>query len=161
MNDSPARRLAAMTGLALAAATAAWWLGSTRLALDHGADGGRSGVQALHALLLVRGTALAMLGVRVGAAHGWRAGATAGLTLIATSWPVVALAWSASATSLVHVALAEFLLLAGSAALPLIGSGLRRALRNAELAVVAGTGIGAAAAASVWVMCAASCMPLP
>ena len=36
--------------------------------------------------------------VRVGALHGWRRGVTAGLGLIAPSWPFVALAWSASTT---------------------------------------------------------------
>ena len=53
MTEAPTHRLAAMTGLALAAAIAVWWLGSTRLALDHGADAGRSGADALHALLLI------------------------------------------------------------------------------------------------------------
>ncbi len=153
MTEAPTHRLAAMTGLALAAAIAVWWLGSTRLALDHGADAGRSGADALHALLLIRGTTLAMLSVRVGAARGWRPGVTAGLGLITPSWPLVALAWSASATSLTHVALAELLLLAESAALPLIGVGLRQSLRRAELAVVLGTGIGTAVAVSVWVAC--------
>ena len=131
-------RPAAMTGLALAVAVAAWWLTSTRLALDHGTDAGRSAADALNALWLVRGMALAMLGVRAGALHGWRRGATAGLGLIAPSWPLVALAWSASATSLTQVALAELLLLAGSVALPLIGLFLRRSLRSAELAVSGG-----------------------
>jgi len=151
MSKAPAHRLAAMTGLALAAATAVWWLGSTRLALDHGSDAGRSAVDTLHALVLVRALALAMLSVRAGALHGWRPGMAAGLGLIAPSWPVVMLAWSASSASVTRVALAESLLLAGSAALPLLGRGLRHVLRNAELAVVAGTGVGIALAASVWV----------
>ena len=115
-----------MTGLALAAAIAVWWLGSTRLALDHGTDASRSAAEALYALLLARGTSLAVLSVRAGALYGWRRGVTAGLGLILPSWPLVALAWSASTISLMQIALVELLLLAVSAALPLIGLFLRR-----------------------------------
>ena len=148
-----------MTGLALAAAIAVWWLGSTRLALDHGTDASRSAAEALYALLLARGTAFAVLGVRAGALYGWRRGVKAGLGLILPSWPLVALAWSASTISLMQIALVELLLLAGSAALPLIGLSLRRLLHNAELAVMAATGVGAALAAALWG--ASTYMPLP
>jgi hypothetical protein len=151
MSHRPAHRLAAMTGLAIAAAGAAWWLGSTRLALDHGADVGRSATDALQGLALVRGMALAIVSVRLGALRGWRSAATAGTGLIAPSWPLVALAWSAGTTSATHAVLAELLLLAGSAALPLIGLGLRRWLRRAELAAAVGTVVGAALAACVWI----------
>jgi hypothetical protein len=161
MSEAPAHRLAAMTGLALAAAIAVWWLGSTRLALDHGADAGRYAEDALQALLLVRVTALAMVSVRIGAVCGWRPGATAGLALIAPSWPLVVLAWSAGTWSVSHVALAEVVLLAGSAALPLIGVGLHRLLQRAELAGVAGTVLGIALAASAWVTRGLWSMPSP
>ena len=150
----------ALTGLALAVAIGVWWLGSARLALDHGTDAGRGAADALHALWLVRGMALSMLCVRAGALYGWRLGADAGLGLISPSWPVVALAWSASATSLTQVALAELLLLAGSAALPLLGLFLRRSLRRVELAVVAGSGVGAALAAALWAASGSGYMPL-
>ena len=159
--DAQADLPAAMTGLALAVAIAVWWVGSTRLALDHGTDAGRVAADALNALWLVRGMALPMLSVRAGALYGWRRGAKAGLGLISFSWPVVALAWSASATSLTQVVLAELLLLAGSAALPLIGLFLRRSLRRAELAVMAGTGVGTALAAALWVASGSTYMPLP
>jgi len=161
MSEAHADRPAAMTGLALAAAIAVWWLGSTRPALDHGTDAGRNAADALNALWLVRGMALAMLSVRAGALYGWRRGAKAGLGLISPSWPLVALAWSASATSLTQVALAELLLLAGSAALPLIGLFLRRSLRRVELAVMAGTGVGTALAAALWFASGSAYMPLP
>jgi hypothetical protein len=46
---------------------------------------------------------------------------------------------------------AEVLLLAASAALPLVGLGLRRTLHKAELAVLFGTLLGTALAASAWV----------
>ena len=161
MSDALSPRLAAMTGLVLAAAIAVWWLGSTRLALDHGADAARSAANALHTLLLVRGMAFAVLSVRVGALRGWRAAVGAGLGVIAPSWPLVLLAWSASTTPLTHVVVAEALLLAGAVALPLIGVGLRRWLRRADLAVITGTCVGAALAASVWITRGFWGLPLP
>jgi hypothetical protein len=161
MSEMPTHRLAAMTGLAVAAAAAAWWLGSTRLALDQGADAGRSAADALRGLALVRGMALAIVSVRVGALRGWRSAVTAGMGLIAPSWPLVALAWSASATSVTHAVLAELLLLAGSVALPLIGLGLRHWLRRADLAVFTGTAVGVALAASVWITRGSWGPPLP
>ena len=161
MSAASAHRLDAMTGLALAAATAVWWLGSTRLALDHGTDAGRCADDALQALLLVRVMLLATVSVRVGALRGWRPGVTAGLGLIAPSWPLVVLAWSAGTRLLTHVALAEVLLLAGSAALPLVGLGLHRLLQKAELAVVTGTVLGTALAASAWVTRGYWSMPSP
>ena len=152
MNAVRTHRLAATTGLALAAAIAVWWLGSTRLALDHGSDAGRSAVDALCAHCSSPAPRFSRWCVRAGAVHGWRSGMAAGLALIVPSWPLVALAWSASAASLPQVALAELVLTAASAALPLIGQGLRHVLRKAELAVLTGTLVGVALAASVWVM---------
>ena len=159
MSDVPAYRADAITGLALAAAIAVWWLGSTRLALDQGSDASRCADDALQALLFVRATALALVGVRVAALRGWRSGVTAGLGVIAPSWPVVVLAWSAGTRSVTHVALAEILLLAGSAALPLVGLGLHRLLQKAELAVISGTVLGIALGASAWVTCGLWYMP--
>ena len=150
MSEAPAYRLDAMTGLALAAAVAVWWLGSTRLALDHGSDASRCADDALQALLLVRVTALAIVGMRVGALRGWRPGLAAGIGLIAPSWPVVLLARSAGTRSATQVALAEVLLLAASVALPLVGFGLHRLLQKKELAVISGTLLGLAFAASAW-----------
>lgn len=150
MNEALARRLAALSGLALAVVVAVWWLGSTRLALDDGADSSRSAAQALLALWLARAMVLALLGVRFGASRGWQAGTAAGLGWVAPSWPVLLLAWSASAAPLLQVALAELALLAASLALPLIGLGLRRALRQAEFADLAATTVGAALAALLW-----------
>ena len=150
MNETLAIRLAAMIGLVLAAAVGVWWLGSTRLALDRGSDAGRSAADGLHALWLVRGMALATLGARVGALRGWWQGSTTALALLAPAWPVLVLAWSASATPLMHVALAELLLLVAAVTLPLIGLGLRRALRLSELADLVATGLGAVLAATLW-----------
>lgn len=152
MNEAWDRRLAAWTGLAIAAAVAFWWLGGTRLALDHRSDASRPAVGALHGLWLVRGMALAMLCVRVSALRGWRPGSALAVALIVPSWPMVVLAWSASTTAWPLVALAELVLLAGGMALPLIGLGVRRMLSQPQLAEAAGTTLGAALTATLWFM---------
>ena len=150
MNEAPARRLAAMAGLALAAAVSLWWLGSTRLALDDGSDASRSAADALQVAWLVRGMALATIGIRIGTLRGWRPGAAEALGLIAPTWPLVALAWTASTASWAHVAVAELALLAAGLALPLIGQGLRRVLRRVEFADIMAMLLGAALAAALW-----------
>jgi hypothetical protein len=150
MNEAPARRLAAMAGLALAAAVSLWWLGSTRLALDDASDASRSAADALQVAWLVRGMALATVGIRIGTLRGWRPGTAEALGLIAPTWPLVALAWTASTTSWAHVAVAELALLAAALALPLIGQGLRRVLRRVEYADMMAMLLGAALAAALW-----------
>ena len=147
---APARRPSALTGVALAVAVALWWLGSSRLALDDGADASRPAADALHALWLLRAMAVALLGSRVGALAGWRAGAAAGLVLVAPAWPVLVLVWSASAASLAQVLVAEALLLVGCAVLPTLGLGLRRLLRHAPIAEAAATLVGLAVVAALW-----------
>ena len=150
MNETLSRRLAALSGLALAAAVALWWLGSTRLALDSGADTGRSSAAALQAAWLVRAIWLPLAGVRVGALRGWRVGAASGLLLVAGSWPLVLLAWFASPTPLWQLAAAEGLLLAAALALPAVGLGLRRVLPNVDLAELAATAVAIALATAAW-----------
>ncbi len=160
MNPALARRLDAIGGLALAAAAALWWLGSTRLALDAGSDAGHRAADVLVALWLVRGMALALLSLRAGVLRGWRAGAAQALGLIAPSWPLVVLAWSASTAAVTQVALAEGLLLVAGAALPLLGQGLRRLLRWADLAEVAATMLGVGLAAALWYLRGPGSLPL-
>lgn len=143
-------RLAALSGLALVAAVGTWWLGSTRLALDDGTDASRAAAEALQALWLVRALVLALLGLRVGSLHGWGAGAGAAVALVAPAWPLVVLAGSASALPWAQLALAEGLLLAAAAALPLVGQGLQRMLRRAALAEGVATLASVALMAAVW-----------
>jgi len=150
MNDLPARRLAAFGGLAIAAAVALWWLGSTRLALEHGADPGRPSVQALQALWVVRAMAIALLAVRVAASQRWGAGVETALALVAPAWPLVMLAWSASSVPLIQVVLMEMALLAAAALMPLLGAGIGRLLQRSEGAVLAGTAAGVGLAALAW-----------
>ena len=147
---STSRRPAVIGGLALAAVTALWWLGSTRLALDDGSDPSLRAAAALVALWLVRGMALALLSLRAGALRGWRAGAAQSSGLIAPSWPLVVLACSASTIPLAQVVLAEGLLLVAGAVLPLVGHGLRRLLRRVDLAEAAATALGVGLAAALW-----------
>jgi hypothetical protein len=150
MNDMLSRRTAALIGLMLAAALALWWLGITRIAFDGAADASRSSAQTLHAAWLARGMVLMLLVLRTGALHGWRGGAAAALGLTAPAWPVVALAWLASATPLTSVLLAELALLAAGASAALVGLALQRALRHAERAEVVATGLGIVLAACIW-----------
>ena len=150
MNDSKARRLAAWTGITLAGALALWWLGSSRLALDNGADASRPAADVLHALWLVRAMVLALLCPRVAALGGWRAGAASGLAVVAPAWPVLVLAWSASGVPLAQMALAETLLVAACGLLPLLGLGLRRLLRQAAPAEAAAMLVALALIAALW-----------
>jgi hypothetical protein len=152
MTDARCRRLAAAIGLALAAAVALWWLGSTRLALDHGSETGRSAAEALQALWLVRAMAIAVLGPRVGVSRGWHPGMTESLALVAPAWPLVVLAWSASSASWPQLAGAELVLLAAGLALPLIGRVLRRALKRAALAELSASAAGIALATAAWAL---------
>lgn len=150
MSDAAASRVAATTGIVVAAAIASWWLGSTRLALDHGSDTSRLAADTLNTLWLVRGMWLAILCLSAGALRGWRQGVAEALALIAPSWPLLALAGSASTVPWTQVALAEFGLLAAGMMLPLTGIGLRRGLRHVELAETVARAAGTALATALW-----------
>jgi hypothetical protein len=150
VSASLARRLAALSGLALAATVALWWMGSTRLAIDSGQDASRSAADALQAVWLARGLALAVPSARSAALRGWHTGVAVAVGLIAPSWPLVVLAWCASAVSLEQVLLAELLLIAAGVALPLIGDGVRRVLPHEEFAELTATGVGTVLAAAIW-----------
>jgi hypothetical protein len=150
MNGKIALRLAAISGLAFAAALAMWWLGSARLAIDRGADAGRISAQALQLAWLVRALLVTVLGVRVGALRGGRAGAASALGIVAPSWPVVVLAWSASTVSLSQLVLSEGLLLAAAIALPLVAQRLRRFLTRADLVEPIASGLAVVLASAIW-----------
>ncbi len=159
MNDAHGRRLAALSGLLIAACVAIWWLGSTRLALDSGADASRAAAAALELLWLVRALVLVMQGLRIGALRGWRVGGVAALALVAPAWPVVALAWSASNAPWTRVALGEALLVLACPVLALSGQGLQRVLRRADLAEVLATVLAAALATALWLTRGAWALP--
>lgn len=150
MTGALQRRLAAVTGLVLAGAVALWWLGSTRIALMRGADASRCAGEALLALWLLRGMALAVAGPRLGALAGWRQGAGAMLALLAPAWPLLVLAWSASRVSPWQVLLAELLLVAGGLLLPPLGQALRRLPWPVAAAELAATTLGLGLALALW-----------
>ncbi|MBL8315044.1 MAG: hypothetical protein JNK55_14960 [Rubrivivax sp.] len=143
-------RLAALSGLLIAACVAIWWLGSTRLALDSAADASRAAAAALQLLWLARALVLVLQGLRIGALHGWRVGGVAALVMVAPAWPVVALAWSASNAAWTRVALGEALLVLAGPALALAGQGLRRLMRRVDLAEALATVLAATLATALW-----------
>ena len=147
---APALRMAALTGAAVAAAVAVWWLGSSRLALEDGGDASRPAAQALLALWLVRAMVLALLSLRVAAVAGWRAGARAGLVMLAPAWPVLALVWSASTAPLLPVLLAVLALLVATAPVSLVGLALHKLFRQPPMAEAAATLAGVALASGLW-----------
>ena len=150
MSASPARRVAALSGLAVAAALAVWWLGSTRLAIDRGADAGRASEDVLQVAWLVRALVVPTLAVRVAALAGWRAGAGAALAMVVPAWPVLALAWAASAAPLWQAVLAEGALVGAALVLPMVGPGVRRALSSADAVEPVATAVGLVRAAVAW-----------
>jgi hypothetical protein len=150
MSARRAAQSAAMIGLTIAAALALWWLGAARIALDEGSDASPSAAAALRALLLVRLIVVAIAGARAGACRGARAGAAETTLLVAPSWPLVALAGSASNTPWSQIALAELGLLAAGVVAALLGNGLRRLSHRTEFAEALATAIGVLLAASAW-----------
>ena len=151
MSTSLQDRLGVALGLALTAVTAAWWLASTRLALSQGIDTAGTAALALEAVWLARAMALPLVALRLGALRGWGSAAASCATLVATPWPLLLLAWSASTVPPHEAVIREIILLAASLLLPLLGHALSRVLRSAQLAVVVGTAIGTLLAASVWI----------
>lgn len=150
MSAHRAPTLEAILGVVIAATVALWWLGSSRLALNAGADAGRIAVDTLNVLLLARGIALsvtALHGARPVA--GWRSRA-APLGLIAPAWPVAVLAWSACSVRASHLLAAEATLLLAAWLLPGVAQRLRRAWPRGEAAALAGTTIGLGLAAGLW-----------
>ena len=150
MSTSLQDRLGVALGLALTAATATWWLGSTRLALVQAHDTTGSAALAVETLWLARAMALPLLALRLGVLRGTRPAAANCTAFVAAPWPLLLLAWSASGLPAGRMVTAEVALVAGSLFLPLIGQGLRGVLRSTPLAATAGTAIGTLLAAGLW-----------
>ena len=151
MSDALARRMAALTGLAISAIIACWWLGSTRLALDDRSDTSRAAADALMLTCLVRGITLSMLSLRSGALRGWRQGSAEALALTSPSWPLVVFACSTSTVPWSHAVLVELLLFALGGVLALIGERLGIAIKRSDFADSLATTIGVALAVTLWV----------
>lgn len=149
MSPTNVRRLAAAVGIGLAGAVALWWLGAARIAVERGADVVRASADALLALCIARAVALPLVGIRVAAASGWRAGADAGLGLVTPAWPMVAVAWMAGTAPWVPTVAAELVLLAAAHGLPLLGTGLRRVVPPGPLDAAAAA-LAVALASIAW-----------
>lgn len=164
MSQRHGERLAVVAGLAIAAAVALWWLGSTRLALNQGADTGRASGQALQALWAVRAVVLALLGLRVATLRGWRAGAGTAVGLVAPAWPLVVLAASASTWPWSQLLLMECTLLLAGVVTVGLGHLLRRVCSQATSEVaaeLAATVLGAASALGLWWLQDLLTLPVP
>jgi len=151
MKASVSDRFAALIGLLLVGAAGTWWLASSRLALDHARDPARAAVDALQALVIVRGIGIGFVTARLGATGPWPQAVRAGILIVLTGWPVVLLAWSASTVAIADVVLAEIILLVATVMLASVGKGLRVIART-ELAEVFGTFAGVAFATAVWLV---------
>jgi hypothetical protein len=150
MTEARSQRLAALTGLMLAAVGAVWWLGSTHRALDDGSDATRIGSVTLQVLWLARAMVLALGGVVAGALHGWRRGTLGGWLVAAPAWPLGVMVWSASDTGLAAVLAAESALLLLAVLLPWSGVLLRRALPWPEASETIAITAGVLLAVGLW-----------
>jgi len=148
-------RIGVVLGLALAAAVSVWWLAATRIALAAGADPSMLAAQALLVLNLVRPMLISVLGLRTAALDGLAGGVRASVPVVSVAWPVVALAWLASADGLARTLLLEIALIAYAIAVPFAGSLVARLTGRRSWSGAVATGIGVALACAVWLLGAA------
>jgi hypothetical protein len=77
------------------------------------------------------------------------------LLVAVAAWPLVALAWLASADSLARTVAIEAVLAAWALLTPLVGHVLGRGLRDRARAASVATAVGVALACAVWLLAAA------
>ncbi len=145
-------RLGLALGITLATATAVWWLGASRVAIQSGGDTALLAAQALLVLGVLRAMLIAVSAPRVAARDGYSAGVRSALPIVTTAWPVVALAWTASADSVVRTVLLEIALICGALAAPVTGHVLARWRRGSAATVPLATLAGIALACCVWLL---------
>jgi hypothetical protein len=145
-------RLGLALGLALTAATAVWWLGSSRIAIEGGADTSILAGHALFVLLLSRAVLIAVLGPRSAAIGGYAAGVRACVPVVSAAWPVVALAFAAGDQGAVRTLAAEAALLGGALLAPLPGLGLARVMKRGPMLETLATMAGVVLASGVWML---------
>jgi hypothetical protein len=143
-------RLGLALGITLATATAAWWLGASRVAIQGGGDTALLAAQVLFVLGMLRAMLIAVSAPRVAARDGYAAGVRSAIPIVTTAWPVVALAWAASADSVARTLLVEGALLCGALAAPVAGHVLARWRQDSASAVPLATLAGVALASCVW-----------
>jgi hypothetical protein len=151
MSDSRPGRLGMVLGLTVAAAGATWWLGATQLALRQSLGTAALAAALLAGLWVTRAMLLAPFALRAGAIGGWRHGISSSLAIVVAGWPVVVAAASAAAPAVMGIVLGEVALLVAAVALPAVGHGLRALLRSPGSAALAGTVLGGALSAALWI----------
>jgi len=145
-------RLGLVLGLALALASAVWWLEATRIAVQGGVDTALLASRALFVLALLRAMLVAVLAPRFAASDGYAAGVRAAVPLVTAAWPVVALAWAADDDSVARTALVEAVLLGGAIVVPAVGHVLSRWLRGHASTEPVATAAGVALACGIWLL---------
>jgi hypothetical protein len=91
---------------------------------------------------------------RAAALDGYAAGVRAALLVAVAAWPLVALAWLASADSLARTLAIESTLACWAVLTPLVGYVLGRGLRDRASAASLATAVGVALACAVWLLAA-------
>lgn len=150
MSDSRPGRLGMLLGLMVSAAAAAWWLAATQLALRQSMSTAAVAAVVLAGLWLARAMLVAPFALRAGAIGGWRHGASSSLAIVVAAWPVVVAAASAATRPVMGIVLGEVALVVAAVVLPAAGQGLRTLLRSPGGAVLAGTVLGVALSAALW-----------
>lgn len=143
-------RLGLVLGLLLAAAVGTWWLVATRVALVGGGATATFAAQALFALSVARPMLAGVAGLRMAALGGFGAGARTAVPVMLAAWPLVALAWLASAESLSRALTIEAVLLLGALLVALLGHGLHRVVRDDGWRAAIATMLGVSLAGGVW-----------
>ncbi len=148
-------RLGLLLGLLLAGAVATWWLAAVRGVLEASGDPALLATHALFALSVARPMLVSVVASRAAALDGYAAGMRAALPVVIAAWPLVALAWLASADSLARTVAIEAVLAGWALLTPLVGHVLGRGLRDRARAAGVATAVGVALACAVWLLAAA------
>jgi hypothetical protein len=147
-------RLGLTLGLLLASSVATWWLAAVRGVLEAGGDPALLATQALFALSVARTMVVSVVASRAAALDGYVAGMRAALPVVIAAWPLVALAWLASADSLARTVAIEAALAGWALLTSLVGHMLGRGLRDRTRAASVATAVGVAVACAVWLLAA-------
>lgn len=147
-------RLGLTLGLLLASSVATWWLAAVRGVLGASGDPALPATQALFALSVARPIVVSVVASRTAALDGYAAGMRAALPVVIAAWPLVTLAWLASADSLARTVAIEAALAGWALLTPLVGHMLGRGLRDRARAASLATAVGVALACAVWLLAA-------
>ena len=148
-------RLGLTLGLLLAGSVATWWLAAVRGVLEASGDPALLATQVLFALSVARPMVVSVVASRAAALDGYAAGLRTALPVVIAAWPLVALAWLASADSLPRTVAIEAALAGWALLTPLAGHVLGRGLRDRARAASVAAAVGVALACAVWLLSAA------